>query len=519
MLRSSLLYLPVPAFRCSQVIVAFLLTLMLGIGGVYVYYLHGLSVQSRETAKQRITRIEQVLTYAHMANGRAAYLIGAPCRDIWQALRKAAAETSFVRTINLVQDNVIYCSSLSGDVYIDVSPGESLTGNIRLLSGNPLFPDRPVLSVRDVLHEGTVISNIDRDYLALMMSMEPGGGKVLLQVVDNWLDEYGRFHAVPPPLPSLALTRLASAHYPLVIYVGYPATVAQWWAWVPGRWGTLVMVLVVALLCALSVWYRVVRVWAPYDELVRGVAAREFVPFVQPVMDAGTRALCGVEVLMRWQHPTAGVMTPDLFIPQAEVSGLIVPMTSHMMDRVARVLAPLQEHLPARFHIGFNISAAHFTTSTLAEDCQVFLSQFPPGRVVLVLELTERELLPDEAQSRVLFWELAAMGVQFALDDFGTGHAGLAYLRRFPVDILKLDQSFVRGIGQETLSQLIVDNVADLGEMLGLVVVAEGVETRDQADYLTGKGVNCLQGYLFSPPVALEEFVGILPGVTQVNGD
>ncbi|MNZ98896.1 Cyclic di-GMP phosphodiesterase YahA [compost metagenome] len=217
----------------------------------------------------------------------------------------------------------------------------------------------------------------------------------------------------------------------------------------------------------------------------------------------------GAEVLMRWQHPNAGLIRPDLFIPQAEVSGLIVPMTSLIMAEVGQRLAAEQRRLPEGFHISFNISAAHCRDYILLRECREFLARFEPGKVVLVLELTERELLVADPHTLSLFRQLNETGVRLAMDDFGTGHSSLVYLQQFNVDYLKIDQSFIGRIGTESLSKHIVDNVIDLGSRLGLTLIAEGVETRQQANYLKGK-VTYLQGYLFGRPVPLRQFCAML---------
>ncbi|CAJ1779480.1 Cyclic di-GMP phosphodiesterase PdeL [Aeromonas hydrophila] len=231
---------------------------------------------------------------------------------------------------------------------------------------------------------------------------------------------------------------------------------------------------------------------------------------MQPLVAAGSERVIGAEVLMRWQHPTAGMIRPDLFIPQAEASGLIVPMTSLLMEEVARELSLERDLVPDGFHISFNISAAHCRDMALLAECRRFLDHFAPSQVVLVLELTERELLVADPQTLALFRQLDEMGVRLAMDDFGTGHSSLHYLQQFHVDYLKIDQSFIGRIGTESLSEHIVDNVIDLGTRLGLALVAEGVETRQQADYLRSKGVDYLQGYLFGRPLPLRDFQAAL---------
>lgn len=200
-------------------------------------------------------------------------------------------------------------------------------------------------------------------------------------------------------------------------------------------------------------------------------------------------------------------MRPDLFIPLAEHSGLIVPMTRALLRQTAAQLAPHSGRFHPGFHIGVNITARHCQDLALVEDCREFLAAFAPGQVTLVLELTERELIEPTDITRRLFDALHALGVMIAIDDFGTGHSSLGYLRNFNVDYLKIDQSFVAMIGADALSRHILDSIIELSGKLDLGVVAEGVETVEQCEYLAAQGVDFLQGYLFGRPLPVDEFI------------
>lgn len=203
-------------------------------------------------------------------------------------------------------------------------------------------------------------------------------------------------------------------------------------------------------------------------------------------------------------------MRPDLFIPFAEHSGLIVPMTRALMRQTAALLGPQSSSFTTPFHIGINITANHCQDLELVKDCREFLAAFAPGSVNLVLELTERELIEPTDTTRQLFEQLHALGVKIAIDDFGTGHSSLGYLRKFNVDFLKIDQSFVAMIGVDALSRHILDTIIELSAKLDLGIVAEGVETQAQADYLTAHNVNFLQGYLYGKPMPAADFISAL---------
>ncbi|GAB3228684.1 hypothetical protein GCM10027295_21740 [Pseudaeromonas pectinilytica] len=190
-------------------------------------------------------------------------------------------------------------------------------------------------------------------------------------------------------------------------------------------------------------------------------------------------------------------------------------MTWQLMRSVAEQLEEYCGQFPKHFHLSFNISGACCKNNRLLGECRKFLAHTRDKNIQLVLEITERETLITDGSNIQLIEDISNMGVRLAIDDFGTGHSSLAYLQNFKVDTLKIDQSFVRRIGTEPLSQHIVDNVIDLGLRLGISLVAEGVETLQQADYLRDKGVGSLQGYLFGRPVPMQDF---LKAITKQMG-
>nr|WP_249516524.1 EAL domain-containing protein [Escherichia coli] len=245
----------------------------------------------------------------------------------------------------------------------------------------------------------------------------------------------------------------------------------------------------------------------PQDMLKNALALGEFRPYFQPVISAKNHRLTGCEVLIRWHHPISGIIPPDQFIPQAESTGLIAPITQQLMYQVEHSLNSVAHFLPDQFHIGFNISPAHFLFPGLEDSCMKFLSTFPKGKVKLVLELTERNQLSVTAESKVLFAKLHQQGVLFALDDFGTGYATHSYLQSFPVDYIKLDKGFVQMVGVDEISGHIVENIIELACRLGIDIIAEGIETESQELFMTEKGVSYLQGYRYAPPLPAEQFI------------
>ncbi|WP_044868579.1 EAL domain-containing protein, partial [Enterobacter ludwigii] len=234
------------------------------------------------------------------------------------------------------------------------------------------------------------------------------------------------------------------------------------------------------------------------------------VPYYQPIVNGDTGGLYGVEVLARWKHPKSGFIPPDVFIPIAERSGLIIPLTKGLMAKVVTELKPLLPKLPDGFHIGVNISARHINAPSFIADCRVFGKGFYGKEVKLVLEVTEREPLIDNPHLVENLTALHNAGFVIALDDFGTGYSGLSCLHALAIDYIKIDKSFVNRVSEAKDSTILLDCVIDLAKKLSLHIVAEGVETKEQLDYLNRNQITLLQGYYFGKPVSYKEFIKVI---------
>lgn len=332
---------------------------------------------------------------------------------------------------------------------------------------------------------------------------------LLLQVGPDWIAANGKVHRGAAPDLPVAQSRLASRHYAFAVEAGFPE--GETWRYMRNEYPPLFSLLIFFGVIAGSIGHFLQkRSSAPTQEMQRALEAQEFIPYFQPVVHGDSKSWSGAEVLMRWKHPKEGLVRPDLFIPFAEHSGLIVPMTRSLMRQTAALLAPQSAGFNKPFHIGINITASHCQDLELVKDCREFLDAFEPGSIHLVLELTERELIEPTVITLQLLEQLRELGVKIAIDDFGTGHSSLGYLRQFNVDFLKIDQSFVAMIGIDTLSSHILDSIIELAVKLDLALVAEGVETREQSDYLSAHQVNFLQGYLYGKPMPGAEFISAL---------
>ncbi|WP_432723517.1 EAL domain-containing protein [Jeongeupia wiesaeckerbachi] len=466
-----------------------------------------LQQRANEAANASITMLDQMLANADTSNNAVMQLAGRPCDgEARQMLQLQVATVPFVRSVNLIEHDHLYCTSLLGSTDQEVPAGSYIGGRLRMRAGNLTTPGVPIIIVRQVRNDRGVLSVIDGRYVQRALQFASDYSEVYLIIDSLYMDKLGKVRTIPlPPLPQ-ARASITSAHYPYAVVAGSP----------DGSVLRYLLAYDLALLTLIGgvgiigggICYRLLgRAASPRALLQVALDAGQFEPFVQPIVDAATGQWSGVEVLMRWHLPGEGLIRPDLFIPMAERTGLILPMTRDLMRRVADALLPHVADLPPRFHIGINISAAHCRDPRLLDDCHHFLAAFPPDSIELWLELTERELIEPTEQTDLLFQQLEASGVKVAIDDFGIGHASLNYLQRFKVDALKIDQSFVKRIGADTLSAHLLDTLTELATKLEIDLVAEGVETAEQRDYLRTLGVRYLQGYYFGRPMPIGEFI------------
>lgn len=225
----------------------------------------------------------------------------------------------------------------------------------------------------------------------------------------------------------------------------------------------------------------------------------------QPQIDTSTGRISGVEALVRWCHPELGAISPALFTPLAEGSGLISQLGDWIFKRVDSDIQTLKGVFPSYLTISINLSPLQFTQANFLETLKLRLSELQ-SKNAIELELTEGVIMSDADDSLLKLHELRKAGFRLAIDDFGTGYSSLSYLKDFPVNTLKIDQAFVANLGCES-GNSIVRAILALATALNLDVVAEGVETHEQADFLTRHHCNILQGFLLAKPIPLQNVI------------
>jgi len=241
------------------------------------------------------------------------------------------------------------------------------------------------------------------------------------------------------------------------------------------------------------------------EDLREAIKTNQFVLYYQPQVERGR--LIGAEALLRWKHPRHGLLAPGEFIPLAEESGLILPLGDWVLEAACAQLASWAVRKEASaIALAVNISARQFRQPNFVERVLAALARTGANPLTLKLELTESMLLDNVDDVIAKMTALKSHGMRLSLDDFGTGYSSLAYLKRLPLDELKIDLSFVRDILADAASGAIAQAILTLGKAMGLRVIAEGVETEEQRDFLIRMGCNSFQGFLFSRPLPLKEF-------------
>ncbi|MES2878388.1 MAG: GGDEF domain-containing phosphodiesterase, partial [Pseudomonadota bacterium] len=245
-------------------------------------------------------------------------------------------------------------------------------------------------------------------------------------------------------------------------------------------------------------------------ELHQALAHQQFRLYYQIQVDSLRRPI-GAEVLLRWVHPERGLVSPAQFIPLAEETGLIVPIGLWVLQTACAQLAKWQDQPILRdIVLAVNVSANQFRQPDFAMQVQLTLLENGVHPSHLKLELTESTVLVNVEDTIAKMHELKQQGVSFSMDDFGTGYSSLQYLKRLPLDQIKIDQGFVRDITTDPNDAVIVQAIIAMTTALGLNVIAEGVETEAQREFLDAHGCHAFQGYLFSKPVPVSDFEALL---------
>jgi diguanylate cyclase (GGDEF)-like protein/PAS domain S-box-containing protein len=246
------------------------------------------------------------------------------------------------------------------------------------------------------------------------------------------------------------------------------------------------------------------------NDLRQALKRNEFVLHYQPQINTSNGAVEGMEALIRWQHPQRGIIAPDQFISVAEDTGLIIPVGEWVLREACKKNRDLQACGLAPISVSVNVSASQFRDPKLVQMVDQVLKDTGLAPSLLNLEITESMLMSEVEHAARMLEELSALGVTIAIDDFGTGYSSLSYLKRFPISTLKIDRSFIRDIPENKDDMLIIRAIINMADGLGINTIAEGVETREQLEFLKLHKCHLVQGYYFNKPVCHDEIIRLL---------
>lgn len=427
-------------------------------------------------------------------------LAGAPCTtQTIEALRRQLAITPNVGNIELAASGEVYCSSLQGEVPRGADRRKSyqlyLASDIKALNGHPF--------VLFHLQNGNygLYTSTDGYYIRNILESASEHVPVILSTAWGWMSQDGKVHPSTYTASDKAIV-IQSGSYPFSLAAAIHSGNVIQTCLEDGRLMIAILILLSAA-AALFSYLWTGRPRTPEKLLTEAMKNRELHPYFQPIVKGKHPAPVGCEVLVRWLHK-GNIIPPDQFIPMAEQTGLIIPLTQQLIiDVTDKFAAHYQTSTP--FYISFNISARHLQSASIEDDFDYFLRRVG-SNINLVLEITEREMLTGNDTALNNIERFKARGVRFALDDFGTGYSTLEILHQMPVDIIKIDKLFTSGIGVHRLCNDIIGNITDLATRIGAAVIAEGVETEAQVDFLRHQGDIAYQGYFFSRPLSVDAF-------------
>jgi len=465
--------------------------------------------QQATTAAMLLTHAETISDQAWDMIGQLRTFSGRPCNQINEELRQYAALHPYFRSLGVVQDDLITCSSAFGSltdnvaVMIQRQPPENRKAWWMLsVNGTYAVKSRPaIIFMRETPTRFSAFALVDGQYVLDFMNAvgKSQGDAITLQFGEGFAIPSG--HSVISAgnsLLSATTLTVASSRYPIVARITSSGSdIALNWR--HGLFTFLPMAAVLSLLLMAVTHNWLKRRLSLRDQLRRGILHREFSVNYQPVYNVKTGAASGAEALMRWQLPDGSWVRPDLFIAAAEAENMIVPLTQLLIE----IVIEDAQHwtLPPGFRLAINVAADHIQHPDFVTDIRQLAAGLAAHQPNLTLELTERSLLSDGEDVIQKLQLLRREGIHIAIDDFGTGHCSLSYLQTFPLDYLKIDRGFVNAIESIDGETPVLDAIIMLSHKLKLKIVAEGVETPVQLQYLKDRGVVFIQGYLYACPM------------------
>lgn len=420
-------------------------------GGITSLMLHGKREASADILAKDINHyFSAFFNDLHVATDSIQPLTFTECRDVNGELTSRAAFNIYVRAFVLVRNGKAYCSSATGAMHMamgNLVPEIDISKNIdfSIMTGTPMMPGKPTIATWFKNPEGDgrgIFTTLNVNLTPyLLFTARQSDAPIIAIIVGNRAlttlsSEIVNVDSLPPnPSRTTSLSQ-----YPVKIYLytkPWPVEDLQL-----SVLAGLIFGLLSGVICSYFLYVKM----RPGKEILTGIKQGQFYVMYQPVVGSHDLKMSGLEALMRWNHPTAGMIPPDAFIAFAEAQQLIVPLTRHLFALIARDAEMLQRILPPGGKFGINLAPSHLHSPTFKDDIMAFAASLPPDGFQIVFEITERDMLKEKEAMNLFAW-LHEQGFEIAIDDFGTGHSALIYLERFTLDYLKIDRGFVNTIG------------------------------------------------------------------------
>lgn len=501
----------------AGLLAAAILPLILGFIFSYIIARQDVKRDLEATTQVILHQAETINSMAWNQVAKLAPMEGKSCDSVLNDLIRQGTLSAYFRSLGLLRGHDMYCSSVSGDRVVPftqiiqyplpVVQPEMWSLSVPRTRG---VPSRPaIIFTRQFSPTYGAFVVVDGQYLLDFMSAINNARPYYLTVQFNggFRVQEGEKRQIPHWFISPLFHERASKRYPIIVSAEVqPEEIQQDWL------NDFLTFLPLSLFLSLTFIY-IVRSWKKRkmslrDELRKGIQSNEFSVYYQPLYDMKTERCIGAEALLRWFRPGGRTISPDIFIPSAENEGLIIPLTHHLFKLLAADVS--QWALPQDFRLGINVAAAHIHHPNFVDDIRQLAKTLRSQHVQVTLELTERSLISDTHDVVKKLTQLRSEGILIAVDDFGTGHCSLSYLQMFPLDYLKIDKGFIGTIESANQDTPVLDAIINLSHRLALRMVAEGVNSAYEYDYLKRCGVQLMQGYLYARPMSSEALMAWL---------
>jgi EAL domain-containing protein (putative c-di-GMP-specific phosphodiesterase class I) len=465
--------------------------------------------------KQAVTSLDVTFSHAELAANRAKNYLGDKCsEDVLTGIRTIVATIPDVRTVSMVKHNQIYCTSVFGGKKFNINQGDYPDSSLTLLGGNQITPSNALMiySLQDSVGNSALIG-VDGYYLYNVLRVLDSNSHLYLKIGNNYLNRSGHVTSIPEMGMPVQLDS-AKFKYTVIADRSGQAGLNTFFHYESNLFFAILIVsLLLTFLFESYLSYR-----GTLEYMLREAIQKKILkPYIQPIVEGNSGRIIGGEVLVRWEHPKLGFIPPDNFIAVAEQTGLIKGVTEICFTKVLKQFCEYEQTLPEGLFICFNISAVNFLDDEIIGLCERFQYQLEKSKTRVVLEITERESIENCLRTNSITEKLRQVGVQFSLDDFGTGHANYTYLQQFHPEYIKVDKIFTSSVATNAASVLVVKNMVNLAQKFNCHIIAEGIENNSQLHKLNELGIDIFQGYYFSPPIPVNDYLKALKP-SQVEG-